>query len=426
MAVVKKRNNREPRPSAPANPAALTRVRAALSQMTRDREEALTAAIAGLDGVPRVVVAEALDELARDNPQNALPLLVHLADRWPMPLAMAAVEALGSVRAPDSVAALRRLASEAADKDLRKAAKKSLFRLQTAGVALPEAPAQASRPQAHQTLVARISNPDGSGSRFLILANEAPLGSADLLAVVVNDEQGLLEGRGTHVSRSDLARRVEQLFHPIEGLHLVDAPGDYLRQVLQQAHECNRVTGKPVPDEYYRWSGSIGTPERHYERELMFDEADSAVIRWNPQLLDDSGALFHLPEFSGWLMPPEAAQEAARKAARARESRLVLPGQIEERQELRVVERLAEGFFDEAQRLKYKRRLEQAAYVLAKLGHVLAARRALAASMALDPASRLPVSRQPFAVEMALRTLQYMQAEAEQHRSRSGGLVLPG
>ena len=426
MASETRHDRREAKPALTTSAAARAEAQSALTRAREGGEEDIAAALSALASLPSAVTAAAVAELAHASQADALPLLVLMAERGPKPVAFGAVEAMATVRLPEAAAALQRLAATVTDKDLRKAAKRSLFRLHAAGVAAPAAPSEVQRPAKLEVLVSKITNPEASGSRFLILATEAPLGAADIVSLILSDEEGLIGGGGARVSRGELARRTELAFHETEGLHLVDAPADYLRQIIQEAHERNRATGKRGPKEYYRWAGVIGAPRRRYEREPVYDEIDPAIVRWNPQLLDESAALFHLPEFGFWLMPPEATLEAARNASRTRDTRLFLPGEPERREELRVVERLAESFFTEAQRLKYKARLEQTAYVLLKMGHVLAARWAVAAALAMDPTSRVPIARQPFAVEMAIHTIEFMQAESEHHRARSGGLVLPG
>ncbi len=405
---------------------ALDRVRAALGRAQQGGEENAADALSDLGAIPAPLAAAALAMVARESGVAALPLLVTAAERGPQQLALAAIDALGSLRAPDAALVLQRLADGAVSKELRKAAKGSLFRLQTAGVA----PATTAETQLaagqHLVLLAKVSNPDGKGDRFLALAVAGALGAVDLLAAVVSDRTGIVDFRGLRVSRNELAHRVSQLLPAGESLRLVDAPPDYVRQALWQAHERNRLIGHPVPDEYYRWAGSIGTVGQTFEREPVYDSIDAAVIRWNPQILEESGQLFHEPEFATWLIPPEEAEQAVRNRTRARQAGLILPGQAEESQGMRLVDHLAEGFFDKERRLLYKRRLEQTAYVLLTSGRLLDARRAVAAAMALDPDSRTPIARQPFPLEMALHTVDVLEVESERQRARGGGLILPG
>jgi hypothetical protein len=113
-----------------------------------------------------------------------------------------------------------------------------------------------------------------------------------------------------------------------------------------------------------------------------------------------------------------------RDYAKSRERRLFLPGDRPDQGHSTIVEQLADGFFTEPKRSLYKRRLEQAAYVLHAAGRILHARVALAAALALD-SPRLPASQIPFARELALHTVQTLQQESERQRVRGGGLILP-
>src|SRR5438105_2880614 len=81
------------------------------------------------------------------------------------------------------------------DRGIRKAARRELHRLRSAGVALPEAPvATAQAPRATQPEVvlaeAWVSDFDPSGSRVMWLLGERRLGGVWFSALVLNDIHG--------------------------------------------------------------------------------------------------------------------------------------------------------------------------------------------------------------------------------------------
>ncbi|MHB1416384.1 MAG: hypothetical protein ACYC1C_14130 [Chloroflexota bacterium] len=375
--------------------------------------------------LPPPMLRLALSQLAHDGQDRAVPLLETVARKSPVPAAIVAMEVMGTLRHPAAAEALQNLVDSDLPKELRKEARRSLFRLQTAGVAIRRV-AEAVRPApTRQVVAAKITNVDSSGARLVALAIEAPLGAADLVTMLVNDETGIIDGMGNRVSLPELPQRLANLMKGVEGLHVVDAPADYCREVLLSAHELSRATGHPVPDEFYHWRPIVGEPSTHYEKELIYEEINPAFVRWNPQLLEQSGHLLQLPEFAGWLVSEDRAMEAADQIARLRETHLVLPGQRPEAQEMRTIDRLVESIFDAQTRLKYKRRLEQTAYVLQRLGHVLDARLAVAAALALDPAGHVPLNQQPFPTGMVTLTIEMIGEEEAVRRERTGGLLLP-
>ncbi|MHB1131279.1 MAG: hypothetical protein ACYC4L_02710 [Chloroflexota bacterium] len=374
--------------------------------------------------LPASTLTAALRLIARDDATQAVTMLTRLASGAAEAVAVAAAECLGDVRTVQAAAALHDLAESATSKAVRKASRRSLHRLQTTGISaateLPDAPPTQQR----DVMISRVSNPDGLGERLMVLAVAAPLGSADFVTSIVSDLMGLRDCRGARFSRAELPRRVSALLRDTEGLHLVDAPPAYLRQALAEALDLNRAGGHAVPDEYYRWAGLLAQGERVYEHEPVYELVNAALVRWSPQLAEESAELLHLPEFAGWLMPPTQVEEAMRAYAKSRERRLVLLGDRPDQGQNTVVDQLADGFFTEANRRLYKRRLEQSAYVLQVAGRTLQARMALAAALALDT-PRTPASRVPFAREMALHTAQSLQHESERQRLRGGGLILP-
>jgi hypothetical protein len=290
---------------------------------------------------------------------------------------------------------------------------------------VPERPSPETPPIERQVLLSQVSTVDGAGTRLVVLANEASLGAATLVAVVVNDERGVLDALGTRVPRGDVQRRLDAILAVSPGVLIADVPPDYARQAILEAHEINRAAAQPVPPEFYHWRDAIGTPAARTEREPVYDEIDPAVVRWNPQLLEESGNLLQLPEFTSWVLPEDDVEEAVRELSRVRESHIILPGRTQEDPQLRTIERFVSNYFVDAVRRRYKRRLEQMAYVFARLGRTLDARLAVAAAVALDPASGTPMARQPFPVSLAGRTLELMGREQLAKRERSGGLVLP-
>ncbi len=392
------------------------------AQAAAERIDTLAAEAATL---PAEGLRLALEGLARDAQERSLPLLLAVAERAPVPQATAAVAAFALVRRPEAAQALHNLAERERRREIRKEARRSLFRLRAAGVALPEAATGQAQADAHPIVLARVTNVDGSGSRLIAIGREGSLGTVNLVTALVNDERGLRNVVGMRLTRNELPRRLESMFADKGGIHLVDAPADYCQEAILAARELNRQALEPIPPDFYTWQEVIGEPQRHYEREPIYDEVSAAAVRWNPQLLDESDRLLDLPEFSSWLLPEGDVADTVRELARARESGLVLPGRSQREQERRAIDRFVERYFTDAIRRRYQLRLERTAYVLLKLGRARDAQLALAAALALDPASGTPLTRQPLPIRMAVETLELVEDKDLRQRERPGGLLLP-
>lgn len=394
----------------------------ASAEPAADRVDSLAADAATL---PAEELRVALEGLARDGQERAVPLLAAVAQRAPAPQATAAIAALALVRRPAAAEALRHLAEGERPKEIRKEARRSLFRLRAAGIAVPEAAPGEARVETYPIVLARVTNMDGTGTRLVAIAREGSLGAVDLVAVLINDERGLRHVIGTRLTRAELPRRLESLVRDVKGIHLVDAPADYCQEAILAATELNRKSLEPIPAELYTWQHVIGEPRRHYERELVYEEVSAADVRWNPQLLEESDRLLDLPEFHRWLLPEADVAETVRELARARASGLILPGRSQEEQERRAIDRFVGRYFTGAVRRRYQLRLERTAYVLTKLGRAFDARLAVAAALALDPVSGTPLSRQPFPIRLAEETLDLMEERELKQRELPGGLLLP-
>src|SRR4051794_13171055 len=144
--------------------------------------EALNQASGLLAAPPEADIASQFDAAAAETPGGALAL----------------IDALGASRDEAAGRVLTALAQAAPAKEQRKAARRALHRLRSAGIAVAvpvAAPAEPSLPAIQDTLrptQAMVTAPDGVGSRLLWLLFERPRsGSLVLFNLAINDVVGL-------------------------------------------------------------------------------------------------------------------------------------------------------------------------------------------------------------------------------------------
>ena len=378
--------------------------------------------VADLAGLPEQESRTLLRDVAKDLEARAVPLLEAVAMATTGSLASTATQLLGRMRDQSAASALQRIAASASSGDIRKAARRGLHALASLGIRpAPVAAAAPARPKVSRPLQQVLSSPiDGLGDRalWMVFGTGADI---EVLSLTLNEEKGIVDAYSGELPRSRFDRNAAKLLSD-EKFPWVEIPVDYGRHLVEEAHAKNAATGTPLPLDYLAWRERIGRPEQAYAEPLVYSVINAAEVRWDPRYLDRSGQLLESPLFQGWLFNTEELADFLREMETARESGLVLAGVDPEARERMAVDRAIHALFDARRRALYKRRLEETAYLLWKLGRSEQARMALAAAMGLEPPDR-PLLNHPFIRSLIQWNLEVMEATVRGERTRE---IKPG
>jgi hypothetical protein len=381
-------------------------------------------AAAALQDVPPGEARRVLNSIASDLGAQAVLLLRALALEPQGGVALHAVEALGSIRDTAAAAALQRVSVDASDNALRKAARRALHRLASRGINPPPTETKvvvAGRRRGHAPVYGSYASfIDGAGHRAIWMALESG-GGLDLVTALISDTSGILDTRVYETDRASFQREVQRVMHE-ETFLWAEVPADYCRHLLEEAHARNAAKRASIPLEYLAWRDRIGRPEEQYDQPLAYRAINAAEVRWDPRYLDSSPSLFELRPFQSWLLDEDELAEFIRDRTVASRSGLVLAGANEQARERMIVEGAVQKLFDSTRRALYKRRLEEAAYLLWRLDRGYQARQALAAALAMEPAGR-SMSDNPFVRRMVTWSLDVASETAQGERTRE---VRPG
>ena len=383
-----------------------------------DRE----ALVAALTTMPEGETRKALEEFAAKHGALAPPLLEQLAvDAAELPAALA-VEILGAISNGESASALSRIAAAAPHAGIRKAARRALHRLASKGVvpAIPEAAASEARlPKATPVYKAIASPIDGAGNRGIWFAFDRG-GELDVVSLLLSDEQGVKDAfvRDFSVDRFD--RESKKLLEDRE-FPWIEMPADYCGYLVEVAHRRNASTGTALPVQFLAWRDRI-SGETSFDQPIIYTVMSAAEVRWDPRHLDSSGSLFDLDLFKGWILDRDELGEFVQQRLSVERSGLVLAGSSRENRNRMIDDRAIQRLFTAERRALYKGRLEEMSYLLWKLGRVEAARQALAAALALEPADR-SLSGNPFVVALVEWSLEVVTEMARGEKTRS---IRPG
>jgi hypothetical protein len=296
--------------------------------------------------------------------------------------------------------ALTTLASDRIDRGLRRAARRSLYRLAQRGVAAPRPapPRPVVEREAQRAARAWISGIDGSGSRAVWIVFEGGFGGGALCSAIVNDIAGILEVAGGDITKKRLERELAAL-RASQKLPWVET--DPLRAVVlvREALALHAALGTSPPSAFGRW-------ERYFASvEATSPSAPAPPSEHESAALDRSVELLDLPDLAGWFLDPEVLQSDAVELLQTRESRLVVSDQIKAEREAAIVDAVVEREFTSEALRRWARRLEEMALILTATDRAEASTWATAAASALRDETR-ETRRHPFALALARRGLE--------------------
>ena len=285
-----------------------------------------------------------------------------VADARPLPgeLALAVLEAAVALRRP----AAAELLSSSTDREVAKAARRALYRLRSAGVAVtertrpPEPPAPSPAAAGAEALDGFASLPDGTGQRALLLAQPVR-GGVEVVEALVSDELGLLS-----LSRAEMGRSAwRKLARSPEMERLLPLPFAEGRALVAEAVRCNLVSRTAFPPD-------SDVALRHLGIEAATEQLPPlpAPEEGDAALAVESGALHQEPELAAWLPPEAELKRLALRVDEVRTSPLALSPEQQAEALRERVRSQAEEFFDAARRRLYARRLWTVAPALARRG----------------------------------------------------------
>ncbi|OLC16084.1 MAG: hypothetical protein AUH29_06115 [Candidatus Rokubacteria bacterium 13_1_40CM_69_27] len=308
-----------------------------------------------------------------------------------------ALPALATEHGAAAVPLLTALGSGVAERRIRRAAKRALYRLAQRGVQAPEQATE--RPPVvarggERAMRAWLSGVDGSGSRAAWILFEGSYGALRLCSLILNDVAGILDAAGGDITKKRLDRELAEL-RASQKLPWVETGPARAAGLVAEALALHRAIHTTPPAAFARW-------QPLFETAAPIEPPAPAA---NPQLVERSAELLELPELAGWFLDPEAVQADAVELLQARESRLVVSDQLKAEREDAIVSRVVERELTEGPRRLWARRLLEMDLVFESIGREQHGALARAAAAALQDASR-DVGRHPFARALAARALE--------------------
>ncbi len=340
-------------------------------------------------------------------------------------LTVGVVEQLASILDPKVGHLLQRMLEVYEEKRVRKAIKRSLYRIKSRGVMIEEAVSEKKdsilRPLKLEPPKGFGNGYDVSWNRFLILTLARPGRRSMVLHGLVNDQEGLIDFYGGELSKKELKNFFEEV-KKASPIPMVEMEASYVGFLFTQAYQKTLKKGRTPPSDYLRLKSEIEKIKREYERPLIYSYLEPEGIEGDERLLGRGGELLKTDLFASWGIGEEEIKPYADEVWEAEESRLILnPNQKEARLQ-DIYQRALSNLFPEEKRLLFQGRMEEMAYLLFKLGREEEARISIA--VALDLKKPIHLFRpNPFLYQLVIKSIYAFLKEAHEKKREEFSLI---
>ncbi|MDQ1334711.1 MAG: hypothetical protein QG552_1661 [Thermodesulfobacteriota bacterium] len=271
------------------------------------------------------------------------------------------------------------------DKNVGKAVKRAVFRLNRKGVsteaffAEEEGPLPILKPVRKDPPLCYIGPVNGAGIRTVVLILHRGGKGLDTGFGVVSDEEGMLQFVYHNVSRKD-AKRLTDGFSE-DARPFVETSLAHVATILEGAYQMQVRLRSDAPVDYLELRPWLLENAPLLERPMIYDLIPEAA---KDQVLSDAAIrdLFDDPLLESWLIEPDAIRPFMKDMYSVNESPIVLTTVQKAARVRAIQEKCMAEIFTAEKRERLKRRLEEMGYLFFKLGQEKTAETSLAAALA--------------------------------------------
>ena len=312
------------------------------------------------------------------------------------------------------------------EKRVRKNIKRSLYRLKSKGVAVEEIPPRREesilRPLQAEPPKGFGGGFDFLGQRFLLLAVPHAGRGWTVMQGVISDTEGLIDFSGEEMTRKGF----KEFFEGVQAkspFPLVEMEASYVGFLFFQAHQHSLEQKGTLPQAYLRSKSEIERVKKDYERPLIYSFLQADAIADDERMLRRGGDLLKADLFNSWRIAEDSIRPYADEVWEAEESKIVLNQTQKEARFQGVYQKALSELFSGERRLLYKRRLEEMAYLLYKLGREEEARISLAVAIDLEKPLNL-IQPNLFLFQLVTQSIFSLLAEVYEKRAKEPSLIV--
>ena len=301
-------------------------------------------------------------------------------------LDLALVFLLGRIADPAALEALTSLEQKAADREVKREIRRSLFKLAQKGLVAPsrEPVQEAGQKPAFRSslnIEGYLSSVDGGGNRLVWLAKPQVGSGIQMLQGVVSDREGLIQVGGSAMRRKDLRLFIKDIKDK-HRVTMINIPWEYADFVLYEAYEKSKGLGRSELEQFPTLRAHLNLAKPSPRTHPVYDDINVEEVR-SGQWCESSQKLLEESELEPWVLDEDWVQPYVEQVREAQGSRLVLNPLQKEARLAGVVRDAVQDLFSGEVGSMFTRRMEDTALYLFLTDRQDRARSALAVALAL-------------------------------------------
>ena len=336
---------------------------------------------------------------------------------------------LGTHADKNSASLLNHMLKETKNKELSKSIKKTLYRLKQKGIDVsspePDTPVKTKKKEVSlPSPTAYATTMDPLGERLILAIKPKSNQELSIFQFLTSDQKGIKDLIASITTPKDFKNYLTRI-GSAKDVTMVEIDLPYCHFLIKEASQRNHTSGNRLPDNHFLWKKFFGPYDTNLDKAAIYAKLNAEEIKSKELLLQQSENLTEKCEHAFWLLEWKFLVDSYREMYEAENSTLVLSEHQKKSRTSELVKKTAQSFFDEKNRLLFKRRLEEIAYILWKTGKGEEAQSAFAAALAFAPGG-VPSEQHPFAIKTVEENFKFIKEQSQKEkRSESGNIILP-
>ena len=304
--------------------------------------------------------------------------------------------------------------------------KRSLYRLKSRGIAIEEA-SPGERISILRTLQAEApkgfaSAIDFLGQRLLVLVIPRIGRRWTVTQGVISDTEGLIDFSGEEMTRKEFTRFFAEVQEKTP-FPFVDIEPSYAGFLLTQAYQLTLEKKRTPPQGFLLVKGEIEDVRKEYKKPLIYSCLQVGEIAGDDWLLKKAEGLLKNDLFSSWNIEEDKIRPYADAVWEAEESKIILNQAQKEARFQEIYLKALSELFSEEKRFLFRRRLEEMAYVLFKLGRQEEAKISLAVAIDLEKPFN-QIQPNAFLYQLVIKSIFALLAETYEKKVKDPSLIV--
>jgi hypothetical protein len=263
---------------------------------------------------------------------------------------------------------------------------------------------------------------DFLGQRFLLLVIPHTGRGWTVIQGVISDTEGLIDFSGEEMTRKGFRAFFEEIQEK-SPFPFVEMEPSYTGFLFDQAYQLTLEKKGTPPQDYLRLKTEIERIKKEYERPLAYSYLQVEEMAEDDRILSRGGDLLKTDLFKSWRIEEDQIRPYADEVWEAEESKIVLNKTQKEARFQGIYQKAMSELFTGERRLLYRRRLEEMAYVLFKLGKEEEARVSLSVAIDLEKPVN-PIQPNPFLFQLVVKSIFTLLAEAYEKKVKEPSLIV--